>query len=75
MLKKHKTKIITYPISIILGATGGYLYWYFVGCSGGCPITANYTSSLIGGAIIGWLTGDTIVEQLSKSKTETESVE
>jgi hypothetical protein len=36
----------------VLGLTGGYLYYYFVGCNRGCAITGNpYTSMIWGGAI------------------------
>ena len=40
----------------ILGATGGYLYWRFVGCaSGSCPITSSPVISTIWGAVMGGL--------------------
>lgn len=36
----------------VIGLTGGYLYYYFVGCNRGCAITGNpYTSMIWGGAI------------------------
>ncbi len=51
-IKKHLLKII----GIIVGATGGYLYYYFVGCaSGTCPITSNPYITVIYGAILGYL--------------------
>jgi len=38
----------------IAGGTGGYLYWYYVGCSTGvCPITASPVMSIIWGALFG----------------------
>jgi hypothetical protein len=43
---------------MILGAIGGYAYYYFIGCtSGGCPITSNPWISTTYGALIGalWL--------------------
>jgi hypothetical protein len=40
----------------ILGAFGGYVYYYFVGCrSGTCPISSNPYISTIYGAGIGLL--------------------
>lgn len=41
-------------IGIILGATAGYLYYYFVGCSSGtCGITSNPYSSVLMGSALG----------------------
>jgi hypothetical protein len=38
---------------IILGAIGGYLYYYFIGCSGGtCAITSNPLNSTLYGAMM-----------------------
>ncbi len=58
-LKKKKNIIIL--IGIVLGLTGGFLYWKFIGCtSGTCPVTSNwYTSTLFGG-IFGYLIADSI---------------
>jgi glycerol uptake facilitator-like aquaporin len=40
----------------IVGATGGFLYWRFVGCSTGtCPITSSPIMSTIYGAVMGGL--------------------
>lgn len=42
-----------------VGALGGYLYWYFVGCnSGSCPITASPINSSLWGAVMGALLFD-----------------
>jgi len=40
-------------IAISIGAVGGFLYYYYVGCvSGACAITSNpYMSVLMGGFI------------------------
>lgn len=41
---------------IIAGAIGGYLYYYFVGCSSGtCPITSKPLNSSLYGAVMGGL--------------------
>lgn len=51
-LKKNLLGII----GLILGAIGGYAYYYFIGCStGSCPITSNPFISVIFGALIGYL--------------------
>lgn len=37
-----------------IGAVGGYLYYYFVGChTGTCAITSNPVNSTIYGAVMG----------------------
>jgi hypothetical protein len=39
---------------IVLGGTGGFLYFYFVGCStGSCGITSNPYSSIAFGSVLG----------------------
>lgn len=41
-------------LPIAVGATGGYLYYYFVGCvNGTCTITSNPWLSTAYGALIG----------------------
>ena len=45
-----------YLAGALLGGVGGYLYWYYIGCSTGtCPITASPTMSVIWGALMGGL--------------------
>jgi hypothetical protein len=46
-------------LSIVIGGLGGYLYYYFIGCSSGsCPITSNpYLSIIIGGLLSFLLVG------------------
>ena len=40
----------------LIGAMGGYAYYYFIGCaSGSCPISSNPTISTLYGAGIGFL--------------------
>jgi hypothetical protein len=52
-----KTFIFKYKltwIGMLLGATGGYLYYYFWGCnSGTCSITSSPLNSTIYGTIMG----------------------
>jgi hypothetical protein len=43
-------------LGIVIGATGGYLYWYFVGCvNGSCPITSSPVNSTLYGGVMGVL--------------------
>lgn len=51
-LCNHKLTLI----GVVVGALGGFLYWNFVGCSGGsCPITSSPILSTVWGALIGGL--------------------
>ncbi len=50
----------------IAGATGGFLYWRFVGClSGTCPIQSVWYWSTLWGGAVGYLVGDTIKDFLN----------
>jgi hypothetical protein len=41
---------------LLVGATAGFLYWKFVGCtSGTCPITSKWANSTAYGAVMGGL--------------------
>jgi hypothetical protein len=43
-------------IGILIGATGGYVYYHFIGCTTGtCPITSKPFNSTIYGALMGGL--------------------
>jgi UDP-N-acetylmuramyl pentapeptide phosphotransferase/UDP-N-acetylglucosamine-1-phosphate transferase len=51
-IAKNKLSII----GIILGATAGFLYWNFVGCSSGtCMITSKPINSSLYGGLMGYL--------------------
>ena len=55
-LKKFAKENALVIIGVILGATGGYLYYHFVGCaSGSCAITSEPINSTVYGAIMGGL--------------------
>ncbi len=42
-------------LGILIGGIGGFLYYYFVGCSSGtCAITSNPYMSSIGGGLLGF---------------------
>jgi len=41
-------------IGVVLGAFGGFAYYYFIGCSSGsCPITSNPYLMIIWGVFFG----------------------
>jgi len=49
-----KNKIVV--LGIIVGAVGGYLYYFWIGCTGGsCAITSQPVPSTIYGALMGGL--------------------
>jgi rhodanese-related sulfurtransferase len=74
MLRKMVSLIKKYWMYIaggIVGAIGGYLYWYYVGCSGGtCPITASPTMSVIWGTLSGALLFSIVFARKTKPKAE-----
>lgn len=56
-------------ISILAGAAGGYLYYYFTGCNTGtCIITSNPIITMLYGAAMGWLLLGTFYSGDSKAK-------
>ena len=55
-LKNFLSKYKLTLIGIMVGAIGGYLYYYFVGCtSGTCAITSKPLNSTLYGALMGGL--------------------
>ncbi len=53
-----KNVIIIIAVALI-GAIGGYAYYYFIGCNAAntCPITSNPLSSMGYGALLGGVIG------------------
>ncbi|MGE0589953.1 MAG: DUF6132 family protein [Cyclobacteriaceae bacterium] len=65
-----KTMIIKWGVGIAVGAIGGYLYWYYVGCvSGSCAITSSPVNSTIYGALMGGLFLNTFESKKGKDET------
>lgn len=55
-------------LGVILGAIGGYLYYYFIGCaSGTCGITSSPVNSTLYFAVIGGLVMNLIKPETKKS--------
>ncbi len=51
-LFKYKWKLV----GVSIGALAGFAYWYFIGCaSGTCPIQSHWQSSILYGALIGYI--------------------
>lgn len=51
-IKRYKLTLI----GMIVGAAGGYAYYYFIGCSSGsCAITSNPLNSTVYGVMMGGL--------------------
>jgi hypothetical protein len=43
-------------VGVAFGAAAGFAYWYFIGCtSGTCPIQSHWQSSILYGALIGYI--------------------
>lgn len=65
-----KTTIIKWSIGIALGAVGGFLYWYYIGCnSGSCAITSSPINSTLYGSMMGGLLLNSF-ESKRKNKVE-----
>ena len=58
-MEKIKILLKKYWLTIaggIVGAVGGFAYWYFIGCSSGtCPITSSPLNSSLYGIVMGGL--------------------
>lgn len=56
-------------IFLLIGATGGFVYWRFIGCtSGTCAIKSVWYWSTLWGAAVGYLVGDFINDIIRKRK-------
>ncbi len=60
-------KYIPIALGMVIGATGGFLYWYYIGCaSGSCAITSSPLNSSIYGAAMGGM----LINLFQKTPTE-----
>lgn len=63
-----KKAIIITGIGVVIGAIGGYLYYYYIGCaSGSCAITSNPLNSTLYGSLMGGLVFNIFVKSPKKS--------
>lgn len=54
-------------VGVVLGALGGYAYYYFVGCnSGSCAITSSPVNSTAYGVLMGGLLFNIIQSEINK---------
>jgi hypothetical protein len=69
-----KNKVIWIKVAFALvGATGGFLYWKFVGCeSGTCPIQSVWYYSTLWGMAMGYLIGDLLLSFILKKAPKNE---
>ncbi len=59
---------------IVLGALGGYAYWYFIGCNtGSCPITSIWYHASAYGALMGGLLGNIVTPSAKKQEQDDSS--
>lgn len=67
-----KNKVLWFKIAFtIVGATGGFLYWKFVGCtSGTCLIKSVWYYSTLWGLSMGYLLGDLLGSFILKRETK-----
>lgn len=65
----NKQRLITIGIGLVLGAIGGYLYYYYIGCaSGSCAITSKPVNSTLYGMLLGGLALDMVNDWRKKDK-------
>ena len=64
-------KWVLRDIFLSIGAIGGFLYWYFVGCtSGSCPIQSVWYYTVLWGAALGYLVGDLALDFINRRKKD-----
>lgn len=52
-----KSKFFKMILFGLIGAFGGYAYYYFIGCQNSCPITSKWYTSTLYGLLIGIIAG------------------
>ncbi|GCC51555.1 hypothetical protein SanaruYs_17800 [Chryseotalea sanaruensis] len=70
MMNSNTKQFVIWGIAAVVGATAGFIYWYFIGCnSGSCAITSSPVNSSIYGGIMAIL----LVNVFDKQKTKPEN--
>ncbi|HBT18622.1 MAG TPA: hypothetical protein DEA52_01045 [Clostridiaceae bacterium] len=54
---QRRKRIMKIALGIVIGGLAGYLYYYFIGCDGTCPISSNPWRSIVYGSVMGTLLG------------------
>lgn len=66
-----KQRLIFIGIGLVLGAIGGYLYYFYIGCSSGsCAITSKPLNSTVYGMVMGGLALDMVNDYRKKPKKD-----
>lgn len=64
-------QLIIWTIAATVGATAGFVYWYYVGCnSGTCAITSSPINSSVYGGVMGILLVNVLDKQKVKATSE-----
>jgi len=70
-----KNLIIKYKLEflgILIGSAGGWIYWYYIGCSSGsCAITSSPVNSSLYGAFAGAVLLSMLKKETKKEKHKT----
>jgi hypothetical protein len=69
MNSKFVKKYLPEIAGTLLGITGGFLYWKYVGCqSGTCAIKSNWYLMVPWGGVLGYLAGSLVSDVIKKRK-------
>ena len=59
-----------FMLGLFAGATGGFLYWKYIGClDGTCPLASNWIIMTVYGVVLGGVLGN-IVQGIIVSKNK-----
>jgi hypothetical protein len=71
MMNTYRKQLIIWAIAATVGATAGFVYWYYVGCnSGTCAITSSPINSTVYGGVMGILLVNVLDRQKVKATSE-----
>lgn len=67
----------TITIGTVLGLTGGFAYWYFIGCDEGCAIRSSWWKMSLYGGFMGGFALDSVrdLQQRRKGTGKSPSVD